>query len=241
MFKSDLHALTIIQLTLPLALWFFIPQAGWLDVALVLAVAWLYSCIGHHVVLHRYFTHKQFELSPLREKLLLFISLFAGLGGPVSYVATHLAHHRHSDTDLDLHGPNLGWQSFFYSFRRRPEMVRSRHVLLLHKQYGWVDQYYMLIVIAVCALVAIISPWAALTLIILPMAISNWIGAVEVLTQHWGGKGPNNFPYFLSFGAVEGLHKNHHLYANRFDCGMEKGQFDWVHLFAKAVSSNRKV
>jgi stearoyl-CoA desaturase (Delta-9 desaturase) len=237
MFKSDLHALTVIQITLIPALWLFIPSADWGDVAIVAACTWLYSCIGHHVALHRYFTHRQFALPLWRERLLLFVSLFAGLGGPVSYVATHLVHHRHADTEKDLHGPHLGLASFFYSFRGRPQQVRSRLVLDLHRRYGWVDQYYMLILIAIIALVAAVAPWFALTVLILPMCLANWIGAIEVQTQHWGGKSANNFGYFLTFGAVEGLHKNHHESPRSLDCAWDRFQFDWVCFFANLLKS----
>ena len=237
MFKSDLHALTIIQIATIPALWFFMLGAGWQDIAVVAAFTWLYSCIGHHVVLHRYFTHQQFKLPLWRERVLLFISLFAGLGGPVSYVATHLIHHRYADTEKDVHGPNLGWASLIYSFRKRPQQVRSRNLLELHKKYGFVDQYYLLIVIVVIALVAAISPWVALTMLLLPMCFANWIGAIEVQTQHWGGKGPNNFGYFLTFGAVEGLHRNHHDSPHQLDCATERAHFDWVCLFANMLKS----
>lgn len=237
MFKSDLHALTIIQITLFPALWLFIPLAGWGDVAMVLAFTWLYSCIGHHVVLHRYFTHNQFAMPLWREQLMLFVAMFAGLGGPVSYVATHLIHHRFADTDKDVHGPKLGWASLIYSFRKRPQQVRSRQLLRLHKQYGLIDQYYMLILIVIIALVAAIAPWFALSALLIPMCLSNWIGSIEVQTQHWGGKGPNNFGYFLAFGAVEGLHRNHHAFPGKMDCATDRFQFDWVCFFAGLLKS----
>ncbi len=237
MFKSDLHALTIIQITLFPALWFLIPNTGWRDVAVLMGFTWLYSCIGHHVVLHRYFTHRQFKLPLWRERALLFISLFAGVGGPVSYVATHIVHHRHADTDRDLHGPQLGLASLVYSFRRRPEQVRSRQVLDLYRRYGWIDQYYMLILIGIIALVAAVSPWFALTAILLPMCLSNWIAAIEVQTQHLGGQGANNFGYFLTFGAVEGLHKNHHESPRSLDCAWSRFQFDWVCFFANILKA----
>lgn len=236
-FKSDLHALMVIQLTLFPALWFFVPAAAWQDVVIVGAFTWLYSCIGHHVVLHRYFTHNQFALSWWKERLLLFVSLFAGLGGPVSYVATHLIHHRFADTDKDLHGPHLGWASVFYSFRRRPQQVRSRNLLELYKRFGFVDQYYMLFLILIISVVASFAPWAALTMIVLPMCLSNWIGAIEVQTQHWGGEGANNFGYFLSFGAVEGLHKNHHAKPAQLNCATHWFQLDWVGFFANLLKS----
>ncbi|MEY4952580.1 MAG: hypothetical protein RL299_1004 [Pseudomonadota bacterium] len=240
MFKSDLHALTLIQFALFPALWLFIPTAGWQDVALVATFTWLYSCIGHHVVLHRYFTHNQFALPLWRERLLLAISLFAGLGGPVSYVATHLIHHRYADTDKDVHGPHLGWASLVYSYRKRPQQVRSRNLVTLYKRYGFVDQYYLLIVVAIIALVAAVSPWAALTMLVIPMCLANWIGAIEVQTQHWGGHGANNFGYFLSFGAVEGLHKNHHDVPARLNCATRWFQLDWVCLFANLLKSREK-
>jgi stearoyl-CoA desaturase (Delta-9 desaturase) len=237
MFKSDLHALTIIQLTLFPALWFFVPAAGWSDIAIVALFTWAYSCIGHHVVLHRYFTHQQFKMPLWRERLLLFVSLFAGLGGPVSYVATHLIHHRFADTEKDVHGPNLGLASFFYSFRKRPQQVRSRQLLRLYQRYGFVDQYYMLILISIIAGIMAVAPWLALTALIIPMCLANWIGAIEVQTQHWGGKGANNFGYFLTFGAVEGLHKNHHTSPGSMDCAQDRFQFDWVGFFAGLLRS----
>jgi fatty-acid desaturase len=235
MFKSDLKALTLIQFLIFPALAYFLPRAAIADFAIVAAFTWLYSCIGHHVILHRYFTHQQFSLPAWRERLFLFISIFAGIGGPVSYVATHLVHHRFADTEKDVHGPKLGLASMIYALRPTPRNIRSRRLLDLHKQYGFIDQYYLLIIACAVVGVGFYSPWIALTTLIIPMSLSNNIAAIEVYTQHWGGRRANNFGYFFTFGAFEGLHRNHHDSPGKTNCARDRLQFDWIFLFCRII------
>ena len=63
--------------------------------------------VGVQIGLHRYFSHRTFTTSKIRHILLCWSSLLCGSGSPIAWATWHLHHHKHSDTDKDIHSPNI--------------------------------------------------------------------------------------------------------------------------------------
>lgn len=61
--------------------------------------------VGVNVALHRYYSHKSFETTPFREKVLLVSSILTSLGSPAMWCSVHRLHHTTSDTGKDPHNP----------------------------------------------------------------------------------------------------------------------------------------
>ena len=57
---------------------------------------------------HLYWSHRQFQLEPVFERVTSFLGLFVMTGDPLSFARTHRWHHAHADTDLDTHSPVHG-------------------------------------------------------------------------------------------------------------------------------------
>ena len=72
--------------------------------------------IGVTVGYHRMLTHNSFKANPLVKGILLILGACAFEGTPISWSATHLAHHAHADKEGDPHSPmkslfhaHMGW------------------------------------------------------------------------------------------------------------------------------------
>lgn len=69
---------------------------------------WYGSIATHSILLHRYVTHKQFEISKHNLKVLHFLYwIFNGACylSPLGYAIMHTLHHRLADTEKDPHSP----------------------------------------------------------------------------------------------------------------------------------------
>lgn len=64
--------------------------------------------IAHEVVLHRFLAHKAFRTSRWFRFVLTAGAMAWPARGPIWWAATHRHHHRHADTDEDLHTPRHG-------------------------------------------------------------------------------------------------------------------------------------
>jgi stearoyl-CoA desaturase (delta-9 desaturase) len=77
---------------------------------------------------HRYFAHRSFRTSRVFQFLLALLGTTAMQNGPLWWASTHRHHHRHSDTQLDLHSPAR--RGFWYAHAgwifdlRRPDPDR---------------------------------------------------------------------------------------------------------------------
>jgi stearoyl-CoA desaturase (Delta-9 desaturase) len=153
--------------------------------AVAVIVAALYGCPTHAVVtlavmqvatglggatlgFHRLFSHRSFATFRSVECILMILGCMAG-SAPFFWIATHRAHHRHSDRDGDPHSPHIWagrrlgflrgfWHAYFewlhshgYSYpltsvrdlTRRPDLV-------------WIDRHWFM-----CYLVGLVIPGLA--------------------------------------------------------------------------------
>ena len=122
---------------------------SWADVILLVAT---YGAIaaGVTVGLHRYFTHRSFETTRVVRIVLGILALLA-LEGPITqWVANHLWHHAHADTDDDLHSPlhglwhaHTGW--IFKDAAANPDAFGVTRALMKDRDIQFLDRLYPLI------------------------------------------------------------------------------------------------
>jgi len=60
-------------------------------------------------VYHRYFSHNAYKTSRVFQFILGWIGAMAMQKGPIWWAAHHRNHHKHSDTEKDLHSPLHGF------------------------------------------------------------------------------------------------------------------------------------
>jgi fatty-acid desaturase len=92
-----------------------VPFPGWRVLLGAIALAWI-GGIGTTVCYHRALAHKALRLHPYVTAILTFFAVFNGSGLPVSWVASHRAHHAYADTEQDVSSPV--WHGFWWAHLR---------------------------------------------------------------------------------------------------------------------------
>jgi stearoyl-CoA desaturase (delta-9 desaturase) len=148
--------------------WWF----SWVDVLLLVAT-YLPIAAGVTVGMHRYFTHRSFETNRVVRLGLAVLALLALEGTITQWVANHLWHHTHSDTDDDLHSPihglwhaHTGW--IFQNRAADPRAFGISRALVNDRDIQFLDRFSWFF-----ALVSIFG--------VLPIgyAVGGWPGALS--------------------------------------------------------------
>jgi stearoyl-CoA desaturase (delta-9 desaturase) len=159
-----------------------------------------------------------------------------GLGEPLSYAMTHIVHHRHSDTELDPHGPVRGKHSWLIWFQKtvdpKETPVFSKHIAILNKKYGWLHRFYIPFVLVNAGILWLIDYRLFLFVWLIPASLACWGIGWAVWRQHWHFE-PNNSPIHRWDYLYEGLHLNHHLYPAAPDTAINPKEIDWTYQTSK--------
>lgn len=230
--------MTTLQLILPICVYVAIVSgADWYWWALSLLFYFLYLCIGNNIGMHRYFCHRYFEMHRPVEWFVAWCAAMGGMGSPICYASIHWVHHKHSDTELDPHGPQRGWKSVLYCFHKQINHsdVRFTRILAdLTIRYKILHAIYWPFVFA-NAFVMFLLGWKVLLFCwLIPAGFNLWAVAFVLLMQH-NNNHPNNSRAYMWFGWGETWHKNHHdnvKLANHADTG----KIDWTYQFSRLLS-----
>jgi len=200
--------------------------------------------------LHRYFTHRSFETGPKRQLLLIFGSILTGQGSAISWSTHHLYHHRHSDTDLDLHSPRHGWlhTAVFWPLQGEryfgdskfvgispKHLVKNKLIVFIHHNYLTIWLILSILTFIVdwkLFLYGLIAPagWSLLHGNIVTNLISHWKIPGSYQNFDTGDRSWNN-RYVQMFQFGEGLHNNHHHNMRSYNQAMRPGEHDpaaWI-------------
>ena len=90
-------------------------------VVLYYATGALGICLGYH----RLLTHRSLKVAKPVEWITTILGVLALQGGPIEWIATHRAHHAHSDRDGDPHDIHKGlvWSHMEWIYRRNDAML----------------------------------------------------------------------------------------------------------------------
>jgi stearoyl-CoA desaturase (delta-9 desaturase) len=219
----------------------------WTDIAL-LVVMYAITAIGVTIGFHRMLTHDGFQSSKLLRGIFVVLGCMAVPGmSPLSWVATHIKHHAHSDEEGDPHSPlegighaHLGWlfhkESYADPKVYAPQLLQDPVTMFVDKT---------------------LPVWAVLSFLI-PFLLGGWTGLL------WGGVvrffftthimwsvnsvchtfGRRAFETtdesrnewivgLLAFG--EGWHNNHHAFPQSAFHGLRWWQFDLSGLMIGAM------
>lgn len=82
--------------------------------------------------LHRFFTHKSYETSNFKEKILVFFAFITGQGPTLSWVTVHRTHHAFEETHKDPHSPfHIPWWKIYLALL--PNKYKNNLILDLLK------------------------------------------------------------------------------------------------------------
>lgn len=212
------HAIGIYAIYLAIAT----QQYFWFLVGL-LSFLWL-GIVGVNVALHRYYAHKAFNTTPVRERIFLYTSIFTSLGSPAMWCSVHRLHHATSDTDKDPHNPARGalktwlgiWPNIIIPKRFIAPFLTTTELKFIHNNYFLINWILLVMLI-------LIDIRLAGFLYALP-AVGCFHGAqsIGVLPHKWGYrrydvKDESHNNWLASILALgEGWHNNHHANPGRW-------------------------
>lgn len=197
--------------------------------------------IGHH----RYFSHNSFKTYKPFHYMLGWLACLGSQGSPIFWTATHLQHHRASDTENDPHGHHSGyWHSYWgWIVNLNPRdvpMKFARHLIRDSFQKWMHNNYYKIIwgtIVVFAAIDFLVNQTLYVTLfgLILPMMWSTHQEPITNIFGHLKGFGYRNFEtkddstnsrFFglLTFGQC--YHNNHHAKPYRYNFGVKWSEFD---------------
>jgi stearoyl-CoA desaturase (delta-9 desaturase) len=186
------------------------------------AALYLLSSVGVGVGLHRYFAHRSFRTG---RAVQLGLGVLAGtaFGDPVGFSGKHRLHHRHADTERDVHSPRRGfWSCWFQSLwddgLSERDILRVTRDLTCYPELRWLHRFFWLPALATAALTLLLGGYSmfAVGFCLSRMAVIHATSAVNYFGHRSGRRryatpddSTNNaWLGVLAFG--EGWHNNHH-------------------------------
>ena len=203
----------------------FFVGGSWQEWVLSAGVYFLYACVGVAVTFHRYLTHSSFEMPKWKEYVMAFLGHLAGTSSAIAWVATHIDHHRFSDTEKDPHALKNGVLKLLLLDYKESEMPRSRAVIRLINDpfYMILHKYFLLLhIVWVGILYGLFGFDAVLFGHLVPVSlVFAASGAVNVFGHKWGearhatNDDSKNNLFVALFTWGEGWHNTHHRFPTR--------------------------
>jgi stearoyl-CoA desaturase (delta-9 desaturase) len=198
---------------------------------------------------HRYFAHRTFRTGRAFQFVLALLALTSAQRGVLWWAAKHRQHHRHADTEADLHSPVL--RGFLYAhigwiFLSRNDATDYRSVRDLAQcgELVWLERHSYLPVAALALLTWLIAGWPGLAIGFCWSTVAVWHVTFSINSlSHLIGRQPyvtgdqsrNNWLLaLLTMG--EGWHNNHHAYQASVRQGFRWWQFDPTFYLLRVLS-----
>jgi stearoyl-CoA desaturase (delta-9 desaturase) len=249
-FKSSPWTISILQF-IALVLSFigiYVYDIGFIESITIFIFYFLYCGLGIGMMLHRYFSHRSFEISNKFLKIFLTsLAIFAGRGSPIGWVYIHRLHHGHADTNLDPHSPSHRGFKIFFPFLLKLDSINLRIVKdLLTTQHQFIDKWYLLFHIVFVSILFLLSPWLVFFVWALPISITNLAMDTSTIVNHIVGyrnfqtndNSKNNLFFgYCTFG--EGWHNNHHKYPQSATTQVRFWEIDVIGLFIKLLDKSK--
>jgi len=198
---------------------------------------------------HRYFSHRSFKTSRVFQFILGFLAQTSAQRGVLWWAAKHRHHHRHSDTELDVHSPRH--KGFWYShvgwiFTPRHDMADFSTIpdLTKYPELRWLDRnkYTPAFLLAVVCFLSM--GWVGLVVGFFWSTVLLYHGSfmINSLAHVFGkqryvtGDDSRNNWFLAIFTLGEGWHNNHHAYQRSTRQGFRWYEFDGTFYGLKLLS-----
>jgi stearoyl-CoA desaturase (delta-9 desaturase) len=198
---------------------------------------------------HRFFSHRSFKTSRLGQFLFAFLAMSSTQKSVLWWAALHRHHHRHSDTEEDVHSPVH--RSFFYShvgwiFDKKHDQTRLDEVpdLAKYPELRFLDKHQLLPAILLAVLCFAIDGWAGLVIGFFLSTVFlyhgtffiNSLAHVHGKQRYLTGDDSRNNWWLAIITLGEGWHNNHHAYQRSTRQGFRWYEFDPTYYVLKALS-----
>lgn len=203
-------------------------------------IYWVIGVLGINIAYHRLISHRSFETHKPIEYLLALIGIITTVGSPLAWSALHRQHHQHTETENDPHSPHqIGWWRAWFGFWK----IQHINVMLardLRKEafYRWSHKWYLAIIVAYCAALALIDPvWIIYGYAIPAVLVLHSTSAIIVIAHIHGYKthkvdDESRNSWIASLITLgEGWHNNHHANSRNWKSGEKWWELDppaWI-------------
>jgi stearoyl-CoA desaturase (delta-9 desaturase) len=194
--------------------------------ALVLCVAlYVVRMFGVTAGFHRYFSHRSFKTSRVGQFLLAFLAQSSAQRGVLWWAAKHRHHHRHSDTELDVHSPrhrgfwyaHLGW---IFTQEHDETDLEAVPDLTKYPELLWLDKHPYLPATVLAVGCFLLAGWSGLivgffwstVLLYHGTFFINSLAHVHGTQRYVTGDDSRNNWWLAVITLGEGWHNNHHAY-----------------------------
>jgi|SRR5580658_2338946 fatty-acid desaturase len=207
----------------------FVPQFfTWSALGIGIGLYYLTGGIGISLGFHRILTHRSLRCPRWLEYGLAICGTLALQGGPIEWVATHRAHHAHTDREGDPHDVHRGlpWAHVAWLYLKndaRPTPTEQRRLapdLVRQPFYRFLDRTYLLWQVALAAGLFAVGgwPWVVWGIFVRLVVTYHITWLVNSAAHHTGyrsyrtgDESRNNWwVALLTWG--EGWHNNHHAF-----------------------------
>lgn len=217
--SRNIGMLTVLLLVASIAGLFFADFTV-LNISVMLVSFYTLNIIGVWMILHRYYSHKSFELNPVLKWIFSVIALLAGRGSILGWVYLHRLHHAYSDQEKDPHSPyNLGYKIFGFGHMKKQEGEMKVFLVkeLMTPEQLFIHKWYMLLLLSVITMLGLIDLeilyWAWIlpaTLIQLSTNNFNYFGHTVGYRNYDTKDQSRNNPWLWPIILGEAWHNNHH-------------------------------
>jgi stearoyl-CoA desaturase (delta-9 desaturase) len=232
--------------------------------ALALYAVRMFAITGFY---HRYFSHKTFKTSRPVQFLFALVGAASVQRGPLWWAAHHRNHHRHSDTELDVHSPvtksffvsHMGWFLTKAGFRTDRNVIKD---LMQFPELRLLDRFDVFVPVALAVALFLLGGWlethrpdygtSAAQLLIWGFFVSTVVlfhatVTINSFAHRFGSRryktrddSRNNWLLALiTFG--EGWHNNHHHFPGSARNGFFWWEYDLTFYLLKLMSWCRLV
>ncbi len=198
---------------------------------------------------HRYFSHRSFKTGRVFQFILGFLAQTSAQRGILWWAAKHRHHHRHSDTELDVHSPRH--KGFWYShvgwiFTPRHDMADYSTIpdLVKYPELRWLDRNKYTPAALLAVVCFLWMGWVGLVVGFFWSTVLLYHGSfmINSLAHVFGkqryvtGDDSRNNWFLAIFTLGEGWHNNHHAYQRSTRQGFRWYEFDGTFYGLKLLS-----
>ncbi len=199
-------------------------------------------------VYHRYFAHRTYKTSRIMQLVLAFMGTMSTQKGPLWWAAAHRVHHKHSDTERDIH--SAARRGFWFShmgwwFGREHEKTRFDMIpdFAGYPELRWLDKYHVTGAVFLGLGLLFVFGWDAFFwgYVVSTCVLLHATFTINSLAHVWGSRryatkdtSRNNF-WLALITMGEGWHNNHHHYMSSTKQGFFWWEIDATYYILKAM------
>ena len=234
----------------------FLPGfTSWQTVAVMLLLTYVTGGIGIALGFHRALTHRSYRLWRPLEYVVTICGCLALQGSPIDWVATHRAHHAHTDGPGDPHDANagFGWSHLLWMVMPNPSLLdaaqRERFApdLTADPFYRFIERTHFLFTLILAAVLYAIGglPFVVWGIFVrlafvyqITWLVNSAAHTVGYRTFRTADRSTNCW-WVALLGWGEGWHNNHHAFPFSARHGLRWFEVDTTWMLVRVLAALR--